>query len=120
MLLAELRAAGFAVSSSAATLFVEPASALTDDQRCQIRRHKPEVLRELHAEATELQAAISKAVKAAKLEDFRASLILGRMHLCGNCGTLRSVPIQLAQEPVRCSVAGSFHSRCRSTARNSR
>jgi hypothetical protein len=58
---------------------------LTGEQRAQIRRHKPEILRELHAEATELQAAISEAVKAAKLEDSRASLILGRLHLCGNC-----------------------------------
>jgi hypothetical protein len=85
MLLGELRAVGFSVSRSATTLLVEPASSLTDDQRSQIRRHKPEILRELHAEAIERQAAILEAVNAAKLEDFRASLIFGRLHLCGNC-----------------------------------
>jgi hypothetical protein len=58
---------------------------LTGEQRSQIRRHKPEILRELNAEAIERQGAILDAVNAAKLEGFRASLILGRAHLCGNC-----------------------------------
>jgi hypothetical protein len=85
MLVGELRAAGFSLSFQAATLYVEPASGLTPVQRSQIRRHKPEILRELHAEATEFRSAVSEAINAARLEDFRASLIRGRLHLCGNC-----------------------------------
>jgi hypothetical protein len=99
MLLAELRAAGFSVSCSASTLFVEPASGLTGDQRSRIRSHKHEILRELHAEATEHRAAISEAANAAKLEEFRASLILGRSQLCGNCSgfTFAPSPADLGQ-----------------------
>jgi hypothetical protein len=96
MLLGELRAAGFSVSCSAATLFVEPASGLTDDQRSQIRRHKPEILRELHAEVAEFRSAALEAATAARLDDFRASLTLGRLHLCGNCShfTFGDVPAE--------------------------
>jgi hypothetical protein len=33
----------------------------------------------------DVRRAIGRAIEAARLTDFRAALILGRLHLCGNC-----------------------------------
>jgi hypothetical protein len=33
----------------------------------------------------DIRRAIAKAIEAARLVDYRAALLLGRLHLCGNC-----------------------------------
>jgi hypothetical protein len=86
MLLAELRAAGFSVANATdSRLIVSPASRLTQEQRAQIQRHKPAILRELAAEAAERRQLIAAAAQASSLEEWRAALVLGHLHVCGNC-----------------------------------
>jgi hypothetical protein len=86
VLLAQLRSAGFRVAGGAdASLIVSPASRLSEERRVQVRLHKHEILRELAAEAAERHATILAASDAAGLEAWCAPLILGRLHLCGNC-----------------------------------
>lgn len=84
-MLAELRAEGFKVSTDQGLLYVEPASALSEEQRERIRRHKISIIRELRAEAAEFRQAIATARDAAFLSDFKAALRTGRQHICSNC-----------------------------------
>lgn len=85
-MLGELRAAGLRFMVEGRTLYVEPASALTDAQRVTIRANKATLLRELAEEARERGRAIAAARDVAPLADFRAALTLGRLHVCCNCG----------------------------------
>lgn len=84
-MLAELRAAGLRFSAEGGTLYVEPASVLTDSQRAAIREHKAALLRELSEESREGRRTIIAAHSAATMSDFREALCLGRLHVCCNC-----------------------------------
>jgi hypothetical protein len=96
-MLAELRAAGFRVNAENGILFIDPASHLTEAQRAQVRRHKPEILRELADEARSQRLAITKTRDESCLPDYRAALVLGRLHICCNCSSYRfgAVPAAL-------------------------
>jgi hypothetical protein len=84
-LLAELREQGVRLSADGETVTVRPRAALTDALRATIRMHKAAILRELAAEAVNRRKAIAAARDAAPLSEYRAALILGRLHLCANC-----------------------------------
>jgi hypothetical protein len=84
-LLAELREQGVRVSADGETLTAGPRAVLTDGVRTTIRMHKAAIFRELAAEAMDREKAIAAARDAAPLAGYRAALILGRLHLCGNC-----------------------------------
>lgn len=84
-MLAELRAAGLRLTANSGTLYVEPASALTDELRATIRVHKSAILRELAEESRARSRAILAARDGASLGDFRAALVVGRLHVCCNC-----------------------------------
>jgi hypothetical protein len=83
--LASLRRHGLRVMSDAGRLLVEPRAALTDALRSTIRINKGAILRELSTEAATRRKAIIAAREAAPLEEYRAALLLGRLHICGNC-----------------------------------
>lgn len=76
-LLAQLRGQGLHLKADGGKLLVQPRTAITDAVSATIRVNKATILREL--------AAISTARDAAGLEEWRAPLVLGRLHLCGNC-----------------------------------
>ena len=76
-LLPELRSAGLRLTARGEQLLVEPKTALTDELRAVIRQRKHELLRELAKEAE------------APLADFRAALVMGRLHVCCNCSEFR-------------------------------
>jgi hypothetical protein len=85
MLLAKLRASGLRVAADGDALVVEPRAALNEETRAIIRMHKRAILQELERERAEHGGTIAKAIEAARLVDYRAALLLGRLHLCGNC-----------------------------------
>ena len=105
-MLAELRAAGFHVTEDRGTLYIDPASRLTDEQRARVRRHKPAILRELAAEADTTNKARESAAKHAGpgLSDFRAALALGRLHVCCNCRQF-----EFAADPTALGHCRRFH-----------
>jgi hypothetical protein len=84
---AQLRSAGLTLTASGSTLLVEPRSGLTDELRALIRANKSAILEALTAEASERRKAIKSTRDAATLgmEEFRAALVLGRLHVCCNC-----------------------------------
>ena len=84
-LLAELREQGVRVSAEGGALTAGPRSALTDAVRTTIRMHKAAILRELAASAADREKATASARDAAPLGEYRAALVHGRLHLCGNC-----------------------------------
>jgi hypothetical protein len=88
-LLGQLRAQGLRITAAGQRLFVSPRDALSEAAKATIRINKVAILRELETEASERQAAIAAARDAARLDDWRAPLILGRLHLCGNCSRYR-------------------------------
>jgi hypothetical protein len=83
--LAGLRRHGLRVKSDAGRILVEPRAALTDALRSTIRINKGAILRELSTEAATRREAIIDAREAAPLKEYRAALLLGRLHICGNC-----------------------------------
>jgi hypothetical protein len=52
----------------------------------------------------DVRRAIAKAIEAARLTDFHASLLLGRLHLCGNCAHFKFGTDPAA--PGDCAVFG--------------
>jgi hypothetical protein len=83
--LASLREQGLRVTAEGQSLFVEPRLAITEALKSTIRINKGAILHELEVEDSERRAAIIAARAAAGLEYWRAPLLLGRLHLCGNC-----------------------------------
>lgn len=98
-LLAELREGGFRVSAREGLLFVEPRTALTDEIRRRIRGGKAELLEALGAE---YQAGLDTA------REFKAALLLGRLHLCANCSHFIPGPGPLDIGHCQCFDVESF------------
>jgi len=85
--LAHLRNQGLRITADGRRLLVEPRAAITEAIKSTIRVNKGAILRDLSAEASDRRAAIQAAAQAASpvLDDFRPALLLGRLHVCGNC-----------------------------------
>jgi hypothetical protein len=86
-LLARLRSQGLRIVARSGRLLVEPKAAITEATRTTIRINKAALLRELEAETRERHRAIQAACEAAQLGQYRTALLLGRLHLCGNCAS---------------------------------
>jgi hypothetical protein len=83
--LGSLRGLGLRVRAQDQKLFVEPRSAITEEIKSTIRINKGAILRELEIEGAKRCAAVIAARDAAGLDYWRAALVLGHLHLCGNC-----------------------------------
>jgi hypothetical protein len=83
--LGQLRAQGLRFTADGSRLLVSPRRALSKATKATIRINKAAILHELDAEAAARQGAIIAAEDAANLEEWHAPLVLGRLHLCGNC-----------------------------------
>ena len=104
--LAHLREHGLRITADGGRLLVEPRTAITEAIKSTIRVNKGAILRELSAEASDRRTAIQAAAQAASpvLDDFRQALVLGRLHVCGNCSRYT-----FGQDPAgagTCSVHG--------------
>jgi hypothetical protein len=88
-LLVTLRNAGLRLRADAGRLLVEPRAALTEATRATIRINKRAILRELDVEVATWRNAMAAAAEQAGLDDWRAPLLQGTLHLCGNCRHLR-------------------------------
>jgi hypothetical protein len=64
---------------------VEPRAAITEATRATIRINKAALLRELEAETQDRRQVIRAASEGTQLRQYRDALVLGRLHLCGNC-----------------------------------
>jgi hypothetical protein len=98
-ILKRLKIAGLAVRPEGGKVIVGPRGSLNAELLELIQAHKAAILEELvAAEAArnrdarppialdiERRHAIIAACDASRLDDFRAALVLGRLHLCSNC-----------------------------------
>lgn len=83
-ILKHLQAAGLALRSDGDRLVVSPRDLLSDELLELIRENKAAILDELATQASRVgQVAARNA--APVLSDFRAALLLGRLHVCCNC-----------------------------------
>jgi hypothetical protein len=98
-LLGQLRDQGLQFTAEGDRLNVQPRAALTDALRTTIRINKPAILRALKVEWEAHRKALQITRDAAPLEEYRAGLTLGRLHLCGNCSafTFASDPASMGQ-----------------------